>query len=198
MFNKILFTALFCLSLGAVNHIQAQKIALGAGIGMAKLTGELGEGGSFGLNYFLEGKYFLTDQFNVGLEVNSSGIAFGNEGSVLGVAAYGSREFLAKAEYFFLDSKVTPYAGLGLGLSRISTPEQTYTINSETTTIPSESKVNLGISPRVGLMLGGFGIEFTYNLAGKTPISEFSNVTASDKTFNYYTVVLKYAFSFDL
>jgi hypothetical protein len=179
-------------------NLSAQHtIALGAGGGVSRLTGDLGKEGSFGLNYYLEGKYYLTPKLTAGLEYNSAAVGYGNDDSAFGVSFYGNTTVFAKGEYFLTTKKVRPYAAVGIGFSSLETPELSFTdANGNEATIESEKKGNLGISPRLGIMLGKFGIEFSYNIAGKTPESTVFNVSSSDKAFNYYAINLKYTYPF--
>lgn len=193
--SLIICLAFFAAPLLAQDKI-IDKIAVGAGLGFCRLTGDLGEQGGLGLTYGLEGKYFLTEKFAAGLLFNRNGLIYKADDNFLSIGNYGNLQVMALAEYFLSTKKVRPYAGLGVGFSRISTPEITIQSGSQTTTIESEQKGNLGFAPRVGLMLGGFGIEFDYNLSGRTPKSVNQNVSASDKPFNFYAIRLKYVVGF--
>ncbi len=187
---------MFGLLLGV--NVNAQKIAIGGGLGAAKLTGDLGKDGSFGLQYLLEGKYFFTDQLAAGLEYNGNAIAFGNDGGLFGVSAYGATLYLAKGEYFLTNGTVQPYVGLGLGLGQISTPEITVSDGTgNSSTIPSESSFNLAVSPRLGVQISSFALEFAYNITGKTPKSELQNTTVADMPFNFYNITVKYNYLYE-
>jgi hypothetical protein len=188
------------LTLSSLATVSAQrKLGFGAGLGASRLTGDLGSEGSFGLNYYLEGKYFLNEKLAVGLEYNDAAVGYASETATFGVSFYGNNSFFAKGEYFLTTGKVRPYGGLALGLARLSTPEITFTdSNGQSSTIESETKSNLAVSPRLGLMLGKFGLEFSYNLAGKTPKSTVLNVGTSDKAFNFYSINLKYTYTFEI
>lgn len=195
--TMMLIATLFTVTLFAQNN---HKLTFAAGLGASKLTGELGKGGSFGLNYLVDAKYFFTNQLSTGIEYNSSAIAYGNKESIIGIRAYGADLYLAKADYFLSNKKVKPYAGLGLGVAKISTPEilATNASGAMEVWIPAESKFNFVLSPRAGLMLGNWGLECIYNVAGKTPKSTQLNVSSSNKGFNFYTVSLRYSHSFKL
>ncbi len=196
--KNLLTCALLMLGLMIVGNVNAQKIALGGGLGGAKLTGDLGEGGSFGLQYLLEGKYFFTDQLAAGLEYNGNAIAFGNDGGLFGVSAYGATLYLAKGEYFLTKGTVQPYVGLGLGLGQISTPEITISDGSGgSSTIPSESSFNLAVSPRLGVQISSFALEFAYNFSGKTPKSELQNTSVADMPFNFFNITVKYNYLYE-
>ena len=95
---------------------------------------------------------------------------------------------MGTAQYFIGNGNVKPFVGIGLGVARVSTPE--ITIGSET--IESDRKMNFGISPRAGVKFGNFGVAFSYNIAGKTPIADQVNVAFSDKKFTFWTIGLTY------
>jgi hypothetical protein len=196
--NSKLFSILVVMTLFSVAVNAQNKYGVGASVGFSRLTGDLGKNGGFGFMYGLEGKYFLTEKLAVGLQFNSNGLIYKDSINLLGVGTYGNRQVLAFGQYFFTTGKVRPYGALALGYSGIKTPEIS-TIDSnggQTLVIPSEKKANLGIVPSVGLMIKNFGIEFAYNLSGKTPKTEYQNVTSANKPFTFYTFRLKYVAEF--
>ena len=164
----------------------AQKFAGGVHLGFSTLKGDLSGGG---LNWILEGKYFVTENLAVGAEYNSSIMKAKGD---LFSGWYGGKQFLAKAEYFLGDKKVKPYAGLGLGYASVATPEVTV----GTKVYPAIKKGGFGLSPRLGLMLGNFALEFQYNIAGRTP--KETGVAQADKKFNFMTFNVGYIYTFDL
>lgn len=193
--KSILFlTFLFVAAFSATSTAQ-NEFAGGAGLGGTKLTGDLGKGGSFGFNYYLEGKYFVTEHLAAGLEYNSAAVGYVDENSSTGMSYYGNKSFFAKGEYFLTTGKVRPYVGAAIGLSHLRTPEFIYTSGGKKHVIPSETKMNVGISPRLGLMLGRFGMEFNYTFSGKTPNTTVLNVSSSNKAFNFYAITFKYIYS---
>ena len=99
-----------------------------------------------------------------------------------------------------MDKKFSPYAGLGLGLSVIETPEFSGVdeFGNEVVLIPSEKKGNFALSPRAGIAIGGFKAEFAYHIAGKTPDSDIINEVVSGQKFNFYTIALKYRYTFEM
>jgi outer membrane protein W len=191
-----LFSILVVMTLFSVAVNAQNKYGVGASVGFSRLTGDLGKNGGFGFMYGLEGKYYLTEKLAVGLQYNSNALIYKDSSNLLGVGTYGNRQILAFGQYYFTTGKVRPYAGLALGYSGIKTPEITITSGTQTSKIASEKKANLGIVPSVGLMIKNFGIEFAYNLSGKTPKSELQNVSSANKPFTFYTFRLKYVAEF--
>ncbi len=179
----LLLVALVCISFATAS---AQKFAGGAHLGFSKLKGDLSGGG---LNWIIDGRYFITDNFTVGAEYNSSVMKAGGD---LFSGWYGGKQFLAKAEYFLGDKKVKPYAGLGLGYASVETP----TITVGSTVYEPAKRGGFSLSPRLGLMLGSFALEFQYNIAGKTPLE--TGVDQADKKFNFMTFNLGYVYTLDL
>jgi hypothetical protein len=204
MFSKLLPVFMICALLLGVQQVaqaqkQAHKLSFGGGLGAGRLTGDLGSGGSFGLSLNFEGSYFIKPKFAVGLLVGANALLYGNDSSIVGISAYGDRLILAKADYFFMDKVFRPYVTLAAGVGIISTPEITTTTSTGgTSTIPSEKKANLCISPRVGFMINRFGIEFGYHFSGKTPKTEYLNVATSNKAFTFFNIVLKYVYTFEI
>ena len=192
MKNGFFLTLVFALFM-TLNVNAQTTVSGGVGGGISSLTGDLGDQGSFGINYLLHGDYFLSDNFTVGLEYNGSAIALKSEESFVGISGYGADLVLATSHYYFGDGKVKPFVGIGLGAARVSTPE--ITIGTET--IESDRKMNFGISPRAGVKFGNLGLAFSYNIAGKTPVADQINVAFSDKKFTFWTVGLTYDYPFE-
>ncbi len=191
--KKVLLLAMtLFVSASLCAQISIEKYYVGGGLGFTKLTGDIAEGGSGGLTYFLDGAAFLTPQLAVGLEGNFNLHGFKDEDDDLNF--YGAGLYLAKAEYYFMDNNFSPFGGLGLGVSKISTPEVS---SGGTVILPEEKRFNLAISPRVGFVAGGFHMEFIYNLAGKTPKVENVIGNAGEDTYNFWTISLGYRYMFD-
>jgi len=191
--NLLLATCLF-LSLGLFAQIEIEKVYAGAGLGFTKLTGDIGEGGSGGLTYFVDGAVYLMPKLAVGVEGNFNLHGYKDANDDLKFRSAGL--YLAKAEYYFMDNNFSPFAGLGLGVANIQRPEVTQidANGNETVILEEKNKFNLGVSPRVGFVAGGFHMEFIYNLAGKEPSIE------GFETFNYnfWTLSLGYRYIFEL
>ena len=181
MKNGIFLTLIFAFLM--TFNLSAQRTAqVGVGGGISSLTGDLGDQGSFGFNYLLHADYFLTDNLTVGLEYNGSVIALESEESFLGISGFSADLVLATANYYIGDGNVKPFVGVGLGVSRVSTPE----IEIGTEVIESDRQMNFAVSPRAGVKFGNLGVAFSYNIAGKTPIADQINIAFSDQKFTFW------------
>lgn len=187
--NLLLAMCLF-LSAGLFAQISIEKGYAGAGLGFTKLTGDIGEGGSGGLTYFVDGAVYLMPKLAVGVEGNFNLHGYKDVNDDLKFRSAGL--YLGKAEYYFMDNNFSPFVGLGLGLANIQRPEVTDGTGS--VILEEKNKFNFAVSPRLGFVAGGFHMEFIYNLAGKEPSIE------GLETFNYnfWTISLGYRYIFEL
>lgn len=195
--KKVLLAFATILTL-STTAVQAQKIGAGAFVSFARMTGDLGANSGFGFSYGLEGKYFLKPRIAVGLRYQETGVVYKDEGNALDFGVYGNTQYTARGEYFFLTGKFRPFAGLGIGLSSVVTPEITMVdaAGNESVVTPEEKRNNFGIVPSAGFMIGNFGLEANFNVAGKTPKSTAQNVNFGNKSFNFYNISAKYIYTF--
>ncbi|MCL1868765.1 MAG: hypothetical protein FWF72_07490 [Paludibacter sp.] len=119
--------------------------------------------------------YHLSDQLAAGLTYDASvlfGVKSSNEG-ISDIGMYGLALYGVKGYYKFLDSKVSPFATLSLGLSQLSTPDVTYGDNR---TVKGITKSSIGIKPEIGVQFGKFVIAASYFVPMKY---KFTNVSQS-------------------
>ena len=113
-------------------------------------TGEFDDINNFGPGIYLEGKFGVNDKSNIGLEV--SGIYF-TEIDPSGTSTLDPTvmiPILITGDYYFLEARWTPYAGLGVG---------PYIIDNEFT-----NKTKVGVNPRVGVFLGSLKLGVGYHI----------------------------------
>ncbi len=111
-----------------------------------------------GLVFSLEPKYNITDKIAVGLKAEGAVLASitdktSNDGYISLVNSYS-----LTGEYYFGDSRVRPFAGLGIG---------TYTLtvyDTDDFEQLAKGKSNIGFAPRAGLQIGHFRLVGEYNL----------------------------------
>jgi len=114
----------------------SQKFGLGFAGGVP--TAGFGQSNEFGAGGYLEGKYGVTEHIELGGRLSVTNFA----GSNFVVP------FLFTGDYVFVDTKVTPYAGLTLG---------PYFLNNR-------SRTEFGIAPRFGVYLGKFDLGLAYHI----------------------------------
>jgi hypothetical protein len=167
--NTAVCALIFLLVILISGSLSAQSLKFGGQVGYGMPQGDLfkatdGEDmakGGFSLDF--DALYFL-EQFNdkLGLGINyNTSLLFGNSSSndwnigVYGLSLYGVRVY-----YKFFDCKVTPYASLSTGLTRLSTPEISDSNNN--VLVESEKSFSFGLRPEIGLDLGGFVLSAAY------------------------------------
>ncbi|MEO0897589.1 MAG: hypothetical protein AAFY71_14385 [Bacteroidota bacterium] len=195
--NRLFITIITIFTLVSTSYAQLDQgmLALKGQFGYANLQGELGENGSAGLAGSADVRYFIMDKLAVGGEISHAIIGFGDDNSFIGISAYGATGYNAKGEFYFLNKGFSPYVGLAAGVARVTTPEFT---SDAGVLVPEEGKTNFGFSPRIGLKMGNVQLEAAYNVMGRTPTSEFQNVSSSNKPFNYLSITIGYSRAFEL
>lgn len=191
---KILSTFLFALCFSA-SSLFAQDFSVSANLGWAVPGGsgvsdapeDLNLNG--GLTVSADALYHLTPEFGVGLNYLSSALAGAGGGDV---DLFGMRFIGAKALYRLKDEGFSPYGGLSLGLSQLTTPEYSITVGEETTTVPEQKGSGFGIVPEIGLAFGGFQISAAYLLPTKYTIED----VISDKSVGTLNINLGYRYNF--
>lgn len=183
-----------CLSLG----VQAQAVsasgflgwAVPGGSGVSDEPEDLNLDG--GLTYGLDAMYHLNENLGVGLQFNRSVLAGAGGGDI---DLFGMRFFGAKAQYRFFENKVSPYAGLALGLSTLLTPEYSVTTGTETTVYPESTGSTFGILPEAGIYFGGLFIGVQYLVPLAYTIDEAGVV---DKSLGTLGINIGYRYTFEL
>lgn len=168
MIKKVLLVLVVALAFTIT--VNAQGITFGGQLGWAIPGGDAFEDGngdkmsSGGLSIDADIMYVLPimeGKLAAGIMYNSS-FLFGSSDSDLDIGMYGLDLYGIKGYYRFFNSKVTPYASLGLGLSQLKTPEITYSSGGTSETTGGEKASSFGIHPEVGLNLGGFILSCSY------------------------------------
>ncbi len=171
MKKQLLFVGAFLLSVFFVQTVSAQRITSSVMIGWASGQGDAfnDQDGErmvgFGLMGDADLMYHFTPKVSAGVTMNGN-ILFGISKSNIEIGIWGLDLYGLKGEYRLFESTVSPYAGLGLGLSRFGVPEMTITTTvdgKETeTTYPEEKGTSLGLRPELGVYFGGFKISAAY------------------------------------
>lgn len=126
--------------------------------------GDFADSYDLGIGFYLEPKYAMTENIDVGLYIGSNGFAGGDftQGGVSGsAAATAIVPVLATGTYRFSTNNVTPYAGLGLGMYFAKGAEITVAGGG---TVEGESESKFGFAPRAGVYLGRLNLGVAYNI----------------------------------
>lgn len=147
---------LFAITASAQFHIE-----LGPNFNLPQ--GDFADSYDLGIGFYLEPKYAINENIDVGLYIGSNGFAGGDivQGGVSGsAAATAIVPVLATGTYRFSSNSVTPYAGLGLGMYFAKAAEVTV----GTVTASGESESNFGFAPRAGVYIGRLNLGAAYNI----------------------------------
>lgn len=158
--KKVLLTictvVLFTYTASAQFHIE-----LGPNFNLPQ--GDFADSYDLGVGFYIEPKYAMTENIDLGLYIGTNGFAGGDivQGGVTGsAAATAVVPVLATGTYRFSTNNVTPYAGLGLGMYFQRAAEVTLgTITSE-----GESESKFGFAPRAGVYIGRLNLGAAYNI----------------------------------
>ncbi|NNC94685.1 MAG: hypothetical protein HKN92_03925 [Chitinophagales bacterium] len=125
------------------------------------LTGKM-SGGGFGA--FAELKYNVTDRISTGIRLGGDVLLGGKvTGSTTSIGARAAASFLAKGEYYLTDSKVRPFAGLGMGV--YSTGSSTSTVSeSGGASASATGGTSFGVMPQFGANFGSFRMALQYHI----------------------------------
>jgi hypothetical protein len=165
--KKITFVFVL-LSLFFVSSSYAQKVSFSGALGWSIPQGEAfsydeGSGGKGGLGYTADILYHFEkfdNKLAAGLVYNGAIVAGGGTSNeALNIDMYGLGLYGVKGYYRFFNSKVSPYAALSTGLSRLETPEVT---SGDEVVSEGGSTFSLGLAPEIGIELGGFTISAMY------------------------------------
>ncbi len=130
-------------------------------------VGDFGDVADFGAGAYLEGKYAVTENIDVGVHLGAMGFAgadIGVSGTSVSVGSFGIVPLLFTGEYVFLGGPVSPYAGIGIGPYFISGGDVSVSGSSVGGSVSSGTE--FGFAPEFGVYLGKFNLSISYNIAG--------------------------------
>jgi hypothetical protein len=187
--KKIILIAVFMLSFSNSNAQVANKFRVDLGLGFIPV-------GGIGLQLFLEPKYNIKQNMNVGLKFGSAGIVKNISGnnpnsstnSSATIGAVGS--YTGTFDYYFYSGKnFVPYLGGGIGYNQILNVRVLDSNNTQTFDNLSPESVVGGLL-RGGFETGKFRMELEYNLLPKSSIvlengTNFGNTSNSYLALNF-------------
>jgi hypothetical protein len=137
--KKLVVFAMFCFALLSSNESKAQ-VSGSVTAGFLKFSDA---DPMFGWN--LAGKYNINDDIRVGLNVGRYSVDF------IGDAKYFIMPITGLFEYSFSQEKISPYAGIDLGLYRSGVSGGSTTISSTSFGFAPAAGLNYGINEKLSL-----------------------------------------------
>lgn len=183
---------------------MSQTISFSGQLGYSKAKGDLfsdpngNEFFSIGLGYEGDLLYFpdlLGDRLGIGICYYNS-VLFGQTGSgAFDIATYGLGLYGVKGQLrlFDVDSKVSPYFSLGLGLSHLETPQWT---SGTDVLVPADHAFSIGLRPEVGIELGGLILSVSYFTPMKYSVESLAGEFKG--TAGSFTIGLGYRYFLDI
>ena len=153
------------------NTASAQGISVELDLGYNSPAGDFGDIYDGGVSVALHPRFKMNDKMAVGLSLGANAFAGGNlnGGANTSISAAGITTILGTVQYKLMDSKITPYGELGIGMfsGKVLTADA---LNSSGNT---ESVSNFGFAPEVGVMIGFLNASVTYAMAGDIKYTQF-------------------------
>lgn len=203
--RTLLLGFITCLSLSNLNaQFDWGNIFGGADFGYSKPMGDFSNYAKGGLTWDTHVGYKLTDNIGVGgAYIGGFGAAFDGDGGtgLFGVNVYSMSSYLAKGWYKFSDKNVSPYAGLGAGIGRVSEPDYEITTtdgagNTTTQTIIGSKQSGLALNVELGLTIKRFNLAYSFNMSGKVSDDPTLNKEVAGQLVNYHRITMGYMINF--
>jgi len=131
-------------------------------------AGDFSDVADFGAGGYLEAKFGVTDKIYPGLQVGYLGFA-GVDFGIVEVDVTTMIPILITGDYYFIDAKVTPYLGIGLGPYIIR-----QTIIDTSGAEFDNNNTEFGFSPHGGVMIGKFNLGVAYHIVSDADFFAFS------------------------
>jgi len=167
--------AIFCLFATGDAYSQF-KAGFGAIVGLP--AGDFGDIAKFGGGGYLEAKFGI-NKIYPGVQV--AFLVFGRAdldsgfGTSLSFDATTIVPVLITGDYYFVDTKVAPYAGIGIGPYFVSTAVAVVDpITGTTISSADANETEFGFAPRAGVAIGKFNLGAAYHIAGDFDFFAFS------------------------
>jgi len=168
---KKIFTII--LTVTALSYSATAQFHLELGSNFNSPSGSFGDIYDLGVGAYIEPKFALTENIDLGLYLGANGFAGADIAGTSGsVDAASITPILGTATYRFFSSSVTPYAGLGIGI--YSGKIAGVAVGGTSVSTVETSTSEFGFAPRAGVYLGRLNLGVTYNKAGDIEFIQFS------------------------
>lgn len=165
---------LIAIIISLIGYVSQAQFHLELGLDFNLPVSDLSENYEFGAGFYLEPKYAVLENFDLGLYIGANGFAGKEVGTTSGeVDATIAIPILATATYRFLSNKITPYAGIGLGVYSgkiLNFSESALGGSSQT----EENISEFGFAPRAGVYIGRMNLGVIYNSSESLEFWQFN------------------------
>ena len=164
--KKLLLTAalvaVFAVSANAQFHVEL-------GLNFNSPQGDFGDTYDLGIGAYIEPKYAMTENIDLGLLIGTNGFAGADVdgGSVDGLAAV---TVLPTGTYRFSANNITPYAGLGLGMYFF----EGASVDIGGVSVEEDGETEFGFAPRAGVYVGRLNLGVAYNVVSDANFLQFN------------------------
>lgn len=168
--KKILIASIITL----IGYSATAQFHIEIGLDFNLPVNDFSDNYELGAGFYLEPKYAVSEKIDLGLYIGANGFAGSEVGTTSGeVDATIAIPILATATYRFLTNKVTPYAGIGLGIysARIINYSESVLGGSNQT---EENISEFGFAPRVGVYIGRMNLGVIYNSSESLEFWQFN------------------------
>ena len=180
---KRILLLVFVLGAFSAKAQEFKPFKVNVSIGYAKA---LGEGLSGGVLFAIEPKYGVSDHFDVGVRIETAGIARGvtlsNNNQTYTGKASAFTSALATGTYLIGTGGIRPFIGLGAGIYSVGSSDTFSVTNGQNVpdnvTLTTETK--FGGMVRAGIKAGHFVVGVEYNAVPTTAV-KLSNTTIDSK-----------------
>lgn len=158
--------ALFVSTASAQFHIE-----LGPNFNLPQ--GDFADSYDLGIGFYIEPKYALNENIDLGLLIGSNGFAGGDINTGAGTAEVDATSIIAilpTGTYRFSTNNVTPYAGLGLGMYLA----EAFTVDTNGDLQSDGREGEFGFAPRAGVYIGRMNIGAAYNIVKDANYIQFN------------------------
>jgi len=164
---KKIIKVLLVLLMVLVATPSFSQLRFGLGFLAGIPIGDFGDVTDFGAGAYLEAKYAVTGNIDVGAHLGAMGFAGADvdvAGTSVSVGSFGVVPLIFTGEYVFLEGPVSPYVGIGIGPYFISGGD--IEISGVSTGVSVQSGTEFGFAPEFGIYLSKFNLSVSYNKAG--------------------------------
>jgi hypothetical protein len=158
--------------------------------------------GTYGGGVTLEPKFSILDPLWVGAHIGVGIFGGGSvgDGDSVSMNIGAVVPFLAKVEWYFLDSPIRPFVGFGMGVYDIASQSIGAGIGTAggTAYVDQSAGVHFGMAPQVGIELGWFRLSVSYHalIGAATQVRQTIAVGGAESSFDVSQNYLSFEIGF--